>query len=139
MAASLPALALVVLVVDERVVFEMRRHNGDPVPVLLFQLLPDGEPDPIWVLAPIGATREYSTGATFGGAAGKSETAQFDASLAAAAREYGVTVDRIDYGIVPEGFQQFVPEEGPPPALAAGQRYDVHVIGDGFASVSFKV
>jgi len=139
MAPLLPALALEVLVVDERVIFDLRRHTGDPVPVLLFQVLPDGAPDPIWVLAPIGATSEYSTGATFGGAADKSEAAQFDASLAAAAREYGVPVARIEYGIVPEGFQQFVPEEGPPPALAAGHRYGVHVVGDGFASVSFNV
>ena len=139
MAAPSPSTAIEVLVVGDRVVFDLRKQNGEPALILLFQVVPAGESTPMWQLAPIGAERRYSTGATLSGTAGPSEAHEFDAHLKGASREYGVAVHEIESGVVPEGLQQFVPDVGSPSPLAPGHRYGVQLIADGYVAMTFEV
>ena len=49
----------------------------------------------------------------------------------------GSLLSRIRYGVVPNGFHQITPEEGPPPALVRRRRYVLHLFGGDMAELEF--
>lgn len=49
----------------------------------------------------------------------------------------GHTASKIIYGMVPEGFTQYVPEKGDPPPLDTGKEYDVSANVGGFGVATF--
>jgi hypothetical protein len=48
-----------------------------------------------------------------------------------------VPLSEITYGVVPEGFRQMYPMDGPPPALVSGTSYTLHVCGPRMAVSTF--
>jgi hypothetical protein len=105
--------------------------------VLFLQVVPEGESEPLWAVGPVGSFVGRSVATHLHGPVAANATEVVDQAFSRTVQEFGVVAQRFEFGVVPEGFQQLIPEVGEPQALEAGRSYSVQVVGETLVQEAF--
>jgi len=109
-------------------------HSGTRL--VLFQVADASTSRILWLVAPLGATIDYPVGLVLEPAGEISSAAA--PVLADAAEQFGAPVGYIAYGVIPAGFEQFIPAAGDPEPLVVSRSYVAAGIGRSSCRVEFE-